>query len=284
MKKKYPILYDQSSITFGQLHSNREKLYLFDKIFNRQFKEDILEWYDACPRGSNIWYGAFHNDLPVGMYALLPMQFKIKNQLYDGALCNNVGVVPEFQGKGLFQALGEYALQDSNFPIVIGVPNSQSVKGHKRIGWKSYGVLELLHRKAEVAFISNYNTEKVAFFPPKRNYDFLVNKDLDWMKWRYSRPGYEYKQSIFPNNRHIIWKNYEQKKQVLETNDVDLVFDLGGEVDIWQFAGSSKSEYLKSKGFIPIFKNEFIIYLNQEIDLEFNINSIKFELADNDVF
>lgn len=288
MRKSYPILYDVASITFRRSLSNQEILYLFKEIFRRTFQEDILEWYAACPHGSNIWYGAFHNDTPVGMYALLPMQFRLNNLIYRGALCNNVGVVPEFQGKGLFQSLGEYALRDSNFPIVVGIPNAKAVKGHKRIGWKSYGVLELLHGEVEAVaenqVISKFCRENFIFPETEQAYQFLVNRDLSWLKWRYSKPGYKYIQSVFQGNRYIVWKEYEKKKQILECSDYTMALELQGEIDIWQFLGSSGSKYLKQRTFLPILQNEFILYLNSEVELNLDPNSVKFELGDNDVF
>jgi hypothetical protein len=286
MQKNYPILYDTTSVKFNCSLSNTEILYLFQKIFNRTFQEDILEWYAACPQGGNIWYGAFNNDTPIGMYALLPMQFRINNQLYDGALCNNVGVVPEFQGKGLFQALGQYALQNSGFPIVAGVPNSKAVKGHKRIGWRNYGTLELLHGEvfSEERPINNFCKDSFTFIPSKHTYQFSVNKDLNWLKWRYSKPGSVYTQSVFQNGRYVVWKEYENKRQVLQSSDHEIIFALQGKVDIWQFSNSLSSDRLKERGFTPILKNEFILYLNSEIRLSLDIESVKFELADNDVF
>ena len=125
---------------------------------------------------------------------------------------------------------------------------------------------------------------ELVFTDKKNSYRFYVKKDLDWMRWRYSKPGYKYQQNIFANDKQIIWKYYDQKKQVLETDDIDLIFKLGGQVDIWQFAGSVKSEYLKKKGFVSILRNELIFYLNKEINLSFDVDSINFELGDNDVF
>lgn len=301
MAKKYPIFYNKNDIAFGKLDSNADILYLFDRIFNRQFTENLLNWYAQAPKGGNIWYGAFYQEKPIGMYGLLPMPFRINNQRYNGALCNNVGVVPEFQsgfrrinttdspnGKSLFQVLGEYALADSNFPIVVAASNLKATEGHKSIGWQSYGSLELLHgsieQKTNQEISQKLKPDHFEFFPPSKKFQFYVEKDKNWMKWRYNKPEVEYKQSIFPDERHIIWKYYNEKKQVLETNDINLVFNLGNQVDIWQFQGSSNSNFLKSQGFIPILEHEFLIYRNQEISLDFSLNAFNFELGDNDVF
>jgi hypothetical protein len=280
----YPILYDINRIKFGKITKNTEILELFKIIFDRTFQEDILDWFASCPTGSNLWYGAFEDDQPVGMYGLLPIQINIENTIYCGALCNNVGIVPKLQGKGLFQSLGEYALNDSEFPIVVGVPNLKAVKGHKRIGWKSFGLLELLSSNLDFKNIESVDYKNFQYIPYLENKSFFVVKNFDFIKWRYSKPGTIYKQTFLKNNRYAIWKEYEGKKQILQTNDFETAFELGGQIDIWQFLGSNESQVLKTRGFKPILSNEFILYKNQEISLESIVNSIQFELGDNDVF
>lgn len=281
-ESKYPILYDTNKIRFGKISSNNDILALFKIIFNREFKEDLLNWFAACPSGSNIWYGAFDGNNPIGMYGLLPIRVKVGAHVYNGALCNNVGVVPEFQGKGLFQTLGEYALGDGKFPIVIGVPNKKAVKGHKRIGWQSYGMLELLSGSVSNKKVEWVTYENFRYIPKRKEPYFYVVKNQDFIKWRYSKPGNEYYQSFFSDNNYIIWKIYEGKKQVLETSDFNLVFELSGIVDIWQFEGSSASRQLKDQGFKPILSNDFILYTDLLIERE--IDKFNFELGDNDVF
>jgi hypothetical protein len=279
---KYPILFDVSKINFGKISSNADILTLFKIIFNREFKEDFLNWLASCPTGSNRWYGAFNGDKPIGMYGLLPVEIRIGKHLYNGALCNNVGVVSEFQGRGLFQALGEYALKDGGFPIVVGIPNKKAVKGHKRIGWQSYGSLELLSGEVADKKVEYITYEAFSYILRKEKSYFCIVKNQDFIKWRYSKPGVEYYESFFADNNYIIWKFYKGKKQVLETSNFNLVFELGRVVDIWQFEGSFASQQLKSQGFKPILSNEFILYTN--LSIEKDMNKFNFELGDNDVF
>ncbi|MFC1540567.1 hypothetical protein ACFL4J_00850 [Candidatus Margulisiibacteriota bacterium] len=59
---KYPKLYDAKRIKFGRLTSNGDILELFKVIFKREFKDDLLEWFAACPTGPNQWYGAFDGE------------------------------------------------------------------------------------------------------------------------------------------------------------------------------------------------------------------------------
>jgi len=280
----YPILYNINEIKFGKITNNREILDLFNIVFNKTFDEDILEWFAACPTGKNIWYGAFEKDEPVGLYGLLPIKISIDDIVYLGALCNNVGIIPAFQGKGLFQSLGKYALNDSNFPIVLGVPNLKSIKGHKRIGWKSYGLLELLSGSVNAKKIESVEYERFQYFGSSERKNLFVVKDFDFIKWRYSKPNTVYKQTSLKNNRYVIWKEYIGKIQILETNDFEMIFELAGTVDIWQFGGSFESEALKKRGFTSVMSNEFIVYNNNNVLIDNSVDLIEFQLGDNDVF
>jgi hypothetical protein len=278
----YNILYDTKKIRFGRLTSNKDILSLFKIIFDRDFKEDLLNWFAACPTGSNRWYGAFEIDEPVGIYGLLPVKIRIGNTTHEGALGNNVGVMLPFLGKGLFQALGEFSLKDSNFPIAVCVPNAMARLGHKAIGWKEYGILELLSGNVGERNIDFVGYNKFEYIPCQNEPYFYIVKDRNFMKWRYSKPGEEYFQSFFENNNYAIWKNYQGKKQVLEISDYNLIYKLNGTVDIWQFKDSRASAQLKNNGFVPILSNEFIVYT--DLNVERDVNLFNFEPGDNDVF
>lgn len=278
----YPIGYDSQKIHFGKLTSSQDILDLFKVIFDRDFDEDLIKWYAACPAGPNIWYGAFEGSKPVGMYGLLPIQIKVGNQVYNGALCNNVGVIPRFFGRGLFQSLGQYALSDANFPLSVCLPNIQASRGHKVVGWESYGVLELLSSDLEEKKIDFVEYEQFKFIPQKNEPYFHIVKNSEFFKWRYSRPYMRYFQSFFSDSHYIVWKYHEDHKQILKTSDFHLVHQLGGKIDILQFKGSVASEGLRSVGFNPILTNEFLMIGNVEI--EQNVNLFNFEPGDNDVF
>lgn len=280
--KKHPILYDENKVKFGQVKSEADILILMKEIFHRTFEKKWIEWLNNSPNGANKWYGAFEDDDPIALYGLLPIKVKVGSEHYNGALCNNVGVVPRFQGKGLFQAIGEYALNDRKPPLVIGVPNTKAVKGHKRIGWRSYGLLELLSGEVGQKEVSKVGYEHFRYLPPKKESYFRMIRDQAYIKWRYAKPGIEYYQSFYSDDNYIIWKTYEGKKQVLETNNYNHIFELGGVIDIWQFANSESANKLKEKGFKSILSNDFILFT--DLDFDNDINKYCFELGDNDVF
>lgn len=278
---KYPILYDAAVLKFRRVTSNSDILTLLKIFFNQDFKKDYLNWLSACPTGANKWYGAFEKDQPVALYGLLPIKVRIGGVLYPAVLCNNVGVVLKYQGRGLFQSLGEYALKDADSPIGICVPNAQAVRGHRRIGWQSYGVLELLSRSIEEKDLKYVGYDEFICFPRKEVY-FYIEKDLDFIKWRYSKPGMKYYQSFFGKDDYIIWKYYNAKQQIMELTNYKLAVELGGTVDLWQFRGTNFSEDLKSKGFVPVLSNEFLLYTSLQIANDLNV--FNFELGDNDGF
>jgi Acetyltransferase (GNAT) domain len=279
----YPILYDIDKISFGRLPNPKDAIDLFATIFERRIGPEIVHWFAACPTGSNQWYAAFEGDTPIGMYGILPIKISLGQVVYSAGLANNIGIIPRFRGQGLFQSLSEFAFKTSHYPFVLGTPNHQSVKGCKRVGCQSYGVLELLSGPGGATHppLSRQNFQSVAV--SNSNYLHLI-KDTEFIHWRYSKPGFSYYQSFFEGDRAAIWKTYEGKYQILETNDFKTVFEFDGAVDIWQFKGSDSSEYLKSQGFIALMSNELLFYFNQPIAIEKNVNQYRFELGDNDVF
>lgn len=279
---KYPVLYDQSRIQFGRLQSTADILNMFKLIFSRDFKPDLIDWFEACPTGANKWYAAFRDGEPIAMYGLLPLKVQLAGQVVAAALCNNVGVIAEYQGTGLFQTLGEYALNNMDCPLVIGVPNAKAVKGHKRIGWKSYGVLELLSGSQSGSEPESVTLDDFRSFAPKQEPYFKVKKDFDFLKWRYSKPNTVYYQSVFGNEEYVIWKHYENKKQVLELSSYELLSRFSGIVDVWSFKDSTASNALKARGFKPLLANEFILFT--DLSIENDPDKIIFELGDNDVF
>lgn len=278
---RYSIGYDPVKIRFGKLTSSRDILGLFKVIFDRDFQEDLIEWFANCPTGSNIWYGAFESDVPVGLYGLLPIRIKVGGQVCNGALCNNVGVIPKYYGRGLFQALGEYALGDAQLPLAICQPNIQAARGHKVVGWESCGILELLNANLEEKKIDYVKYSDFQYVPRSHQPYFHIVKDQDFFMWRYRRPYMEYYQSFFDGGHYAVWKYYQGRKQILEISDFRLVLLLGGPVDILQFKDSSASDELKKGGFKPVLANEFLIYGKMALDR--NMDTFNFEPGDNDV-
>ena len=285
MVKKYnnfPIGYDPKRVHFGKLTLNRDILGLFKVIFARDFDSDLIEWYAACPTGSNIWYGAFEGSEPVGMYGLLPIKIKVGNQVYNGALCNNVGVMPKYFGRGLFQSLSRYALEDAGFPVSVCQPNVQASRGHKVVGWECCGILELLSSDLEEREIDFVEYDQFQFIPRENEPYFCIVKDSDFFKWRYSRPYMQYFQSFFDDGRYAIWKYYGNRKQVCEITDFQFVHQLGGKIDILQFKDSTTSKNLKDVGFHPTLTSEFLV--TGHVEIKQNVNEFNFEPGDNDVF
>jgi hypothetical protein len=278
----YPVAYDKEKVRIVKLTLNKDILHLFKIVFDREYKEDLLEWFAAAPSGPNKWYAAFENGEPAGMYGLLPTKIRIGRNIYGGALCNNVGVIPRFFGKGLFQSLGEFALKDSDFPVVVCLPNIQAVRGHKLVGWEGYGTLELLSAEMGERKVDFVGYPQFKYIPPKVEKYFQIVKDEAFLRWRYSKPNEEYFQTVIGSDDYIIWKSYQGKKQVMEISDYNYVFKLNGAVDILQFEGSRASQQLKNGGFVSIFSNEFLLYTKMSIERD--VDLFNFEPGDNDVF
>jgi len=282
----------------GKLENEDAIVDVLNEIFagHATFEKAFVYWMNECPTGKNQWYAAFDNTRPVALYGLLPMDVSYKGFQMKGALCNNVGTVPEYRKRGIFVDLGRYALQDFHADIAIGIPNEAAVPGHMKVGWKRVGTLELLsgesNRLGDVPYCV---LEGFQFDLPEYEPDFLVSRNAEWRKWRYSKPGVEYRQSVFGNG-FVIWKEFEIKgrgifarmgiksRQVMETNsDAMPLIMLGGDckIQMWQFKNSVRSRHLKSIGFLPTMEREMIVYPGH---FNLPVDNIRFDACDFDTF
>lgn len=281
MRSNYPILYDQNKVRFACLEDASSILALMKEIYGREFPVELIEWYARCPTGPNQWYAAFDENRPIALYALLPIEVMVESTVVPSYLCNNTGVIQEYQGKGLFQALGEYALNERKRDLVLGVPNSKAAKGHRRIGWKKKGMLHLLSGRMSGAGVSARPVQEVDFSGFTHTESFYVIKDNRYFQWRYSRPPYAYNATVI-DNHYVIWKKYGDKIQVLDTNNPRILANFDGVVDVWAFEGTNVWQELKRNDFETILENEFIVF--SELAICENLDMTYVCLGDNDVF
>jgi GNAT superfamily N-acetyltransferase len=278
-------------VSFGIIDSAEDARDVLNEIFGEgKFGLDFVEWMGDCPTGPNRWYAAFDGSRPVGTYGLLPMVVDVDGTHYKGALCNNVGTVPSHRGRGIFTDLGRYALGDMKADVAFGVPNEAAVPGHRKVGWARCGKLELLSGEStdgveEYRRMPFREFKFVPFFkhiPTEGKPRVMAVRGWPFWQWRYSKPGQEYFQSLFPEQRYAIWKEFEGRRQILETNDWQLAACMGGWVDIWQLEGSRISRHLKGLDFESRFDRDLIVYA-PKVDVPMDVDRIRFELCENDV-
>ena len=71
-------------------------------------------WFSyQCPNGLNRTSVIEDPDTGrlAGSYSLLPIRLRLNDSEVKASLCTNVNTHPDYQGRGLFARLGQYALE-----------------------------------------------------------------------------------------------------------------------------------------------------------------------------
>jgi hypothetical protein len=271
-------------VTFELVQDDEKVLGALNEIFGNVFDIDFVTWLGDCPTGANRWYCAMDGNRIVGTYGLLPLTVQVDQDRYTGALCNNVGTVPEYRGRGIFTDLGRYALEDMEAAVNIGVPNEAAVPGHKKVGWANYGKLLLMGGKIEgsIQYLAMDLEEILEKKGAGIRRHFSVVRTTEFSKWRYSKPGQSYRGVYFGVGQYAVWKRFGDRKQVMETNTDEVVLLLGGKTDVWCFEGTRTCAWFEDRGFKPRLERDFILYT--DLPIEYRPDDFRFEAADFDVF
>jgi len=245
----YPILFDVNKINIRIIHRLKETdenkfLDLFEMMFKHKVSSNLIEWYERL-YGKNIWAIIEEKDTKrfIGIYGLLPLEFILKGKEIRGYLCHNVGIIPDYWGKGLFQYVGEHVLTKvvRGQEIVLGFPNLAAFKGHKRIGWIDIGRMNFYVKKncncyKEIEFVNIFEIgkfqEDINEFLTKnmKRFEFLVRKKHNFLNWRTTNMDQNYKCFIYKKNNiilgYMIFKVYDDCQHNLKKGHIiDMQFD-----------------------------------------------------------
>lgn len=239
----YPILFDASKINIRIIYKLKETdenkfLNLFETIFKRKVSGNLIEWFEK-PYGKNIWAIADEKDTGrfIGIYGLMPLEFFFKGKEIKGYLCHSVGIIPDYQGKGLFQYIGEYTLTRTvkSQEIVLGFPNLSAFKGHKRIGWSDIGRMNFYVKKefscyeetmfANVFEVAQFQEDINEFLTKnKKRFELSVSKNHNFLNWRITNPDQSYKCFIYKKNNiisgYMIFKAYNDRQYNLKKGHI----------------------------------------------------------------
>lgn len=263
---------------------------LIEQTLARIFGEGVhplgfVDWFKMHPEGPTLWYAAMSGEEPIGLYGLQQITVCAKGHMHRGALCHNVGVVPEWRGRGVFTGLGRYALKHLAPTVAIGIPNDAAVPGHKRVGWRTVGKLVLLRGPGYPVSIKSELFEDPAKFGdviPYMPNGFYVHRPLDWSLWRYNRPGVDYRCWRNGTDR-VVWKMHEGRTQILESSSLAMTLMAGRTIDVWALEGSDMYDFFVKQGFDLVFTRNMILY-GEPVEKGISLSAYRFELCDNDVF
>lgn len=276
-------------LTFDVLTTGKTIRLLLDEIFGiGKVPKGTVKWLEQNPDGYNQWYVAYDQGRPIALYGMLNRTIRIGDKRFTSYLCNNVGVILEYRGKGVFTELGKYATKCLSDNYLFGVPNQAALSGHLRVGWKVLGTLELLHGKSTDMNVANSTWTNDD--PQKFRLDLHRNPNYMGFEraprstwWRYSKPGEEYFQTHL-GEMYVIWKRYKEVYQVMECNPFIapyLLFPNDQEFEFWSIKGTNQNTIHKQMGFKSRMERALIVKnFSEVIDPEL----LRFELCESDNF
>ncbi len=237
MSEKYSICFDKDIIEISfidkisELGDTQKFLSLIKEIYKRDFPVEVYQWYELL-NGTNIWAVAREKDSDrlVAIYGLLQMNFFFMGDEVDGYLCHNTGVIHQYEEKGLFQYIGETALNQTlkDHMLALGFPNRFAVRGHKKIGWQEVGEMHFYHKREFRKFqgsefervyeVSEFKEEINEFtLSYGRKTDFSIRKDHSFLNWRISKPNHDYLCFIYREGNtiqgYMIFKFYLDRQK-----------------------------------------------------------------------
>ena len=160
--------------------------------------------YKQHPKKQSFLYAAWQNKQIVGYYHIVPYTFVANGKKYLIGNVQDVAVNKEFQGRGIFRKLSEFANSDVNkyVDILYSFPNKKSIRTFLK--YDKFNLidcipiyvlpLKFLYRDPKIKLDSN---NKVVFFDQLDNeiygvfekfsklHNFYVLRDKDFLNWRY---------------------------------------------------------------------------------------------------
>jgi len=115
-----------------------------DKLDPRFWRWEFMEG----PGGKALIYVVEEENKIVGHFADLPRQFSIHGKTVQGTLSVDLMVHSDYRRKGIFEAMGKYAIgrvKNENGLFLMSYPVRRgTIQGFKKIGWEEVGGLPVL--------------------------------------------------------------------------------------------------------------------------------------------
>lgn len=192
------------------------------------FSQEWWEWFSyRCPAGPNRTYLAEDSKTGelAGSYSLLPTELWLNIRPIPSLLCTNVNTHPDYRSRGIFTALGQYALAQDPGRVALGVPNENAVAGHRTVGWDTVCRLSFMvnqhnrDREDDCEEVPSFTDETRGHFDNFHNrllskYHFLVIKRAAFSDWRYAKPDTDYTKLVLMEGGmmtgYAVLKHFEE--------------------------------------------------------------------------
>ena len=176
--------------------------------------EDVWRYkHHLNPFGPSYIILALLDQKIIGVRAFMKWEWRKRDTVFSALRAVDTGVLPEYQGKGVFRTLNsaglELAKRRGNH-FIFNTPNDKSLPANLKMGWNKIDKLKicLLPRKFNIwgsdkaeeykgtNNISAINFEKLLYEHEKtqsRGGKFFIPKSPEYLKWRYNHnPLQEY--------------------------------------------------------------------------------------------
>lgn len=136
-------------IEIRQLDRNTlsDQLMVYRAAFNssKDYDENKAMWvrkHYENPLGDSLVFGAYCEGKLAGMNSYMPVNYMYQGRIIPLLQSCESGVMPEFQGKGIWSKVVRYAIEyilhETKYQAVIGFPNYiNSYPGFKKMGWET---------------------------------------------------------------------------------------------------------------------------------------------------
>lgn len=259
-------------------------------ILNQTFRTPIdnatWRWYtEGNPLGpSRVYVAETEDDGIAGVIAFAPMVYRLNGRGVPGTYAHHLAFKPRYWNTVSYLLLCGRALaaeKEHAVELTIGPPNKRAYPIHKVLGkWFDFGRLDCLRKFPPYAQahscmpLDRFTDEFDAFYSRlARRLDFCVEKNADWMNWRFfRRPGLPY--TVYTAREagvlagYIVLKRWTDPDGYRKAHILDLhaanesaaakmlqaaeSYAAGcGELNLWAAQGCPYRKWLEASGFLP---------------------------------
>lgn len=212
-------MYRNMAIEFALLNKDTfdEQCYIHSIVFGDEDGQVETYWrkkhYDN-PLGNSLIFGVYIDEKLIGTECFQPYSYKCNNQELRILNSTDSGILPEYQGKGIWGKLvrfaEEYIRNNTDYDMLIGFPNYRnSYYGYQKMKWETVFVL------------NNY---------------LLVNNPMSFLQTILpNRKGLQYILSVFFSVQKFFIKCLESKELIVESISNELLIwnKVDKEFSIW---------------------------------------------------
>jgi hypothetical protein len=289
---------------------------LYNGIFKNKVNKEYFFWrYLNNPSDELLMVLALDEGRVISNYSAVPLCLQHKDSLFKSALSIHTMTHISFRGMGLFEKSGSLLyqhLKSEGYKIIFGFPNAsihRSLnKKLKRVDIYEFPTMSLDIHKVNIEpveiitddeFLLSYN------FIQKDTNKISVHKDLDYMRWRYSKcPTVKYHNLIVKQNESVtsffVIKKYDNKINIVDyfindQADFNKLFaqvltyahhQKADYVSTWANINTDLKLWLEKNGFshsLPITYFSGMI-LDDECPLNYHISDWHIVMGDDNVY